>query len=255
MNLIISFLIYILVCFEFVHSSNNETQVQLLTKTIYPLNYSSLSDHSKNLTNNNNLIKLLTYLNQTEQVPNFGELLIKRWNDFYESNAVLFDLLSNMISRFQLQSIAASIASFINMIANFLVNSIGFRQTFLAPPNQLSLIWNGKSSEDDFRSEINSNPFSMASSSFDLDYNSVLSMDRKKRFLLPSEFYKMKAHKFNTLIAYKKWKLEQLFKIKVWLLLLLGRIKQAILGKNIIRDQDIDLLIRLFYPELFPTLH
>ena len=61
----------------------------------------------------------------------------------------------------------------------------------------------------------------------------------------------LKLLKMRLMFILVKWKLDAILKFKVWFLVIVMRFKQAIFGKNIIRDEDISLLVRLFFPELF----
>ena len=64
----------------------------------------------------------------------------------------------------------------------------------------------------------------------------------------------LKLYKLKLIYLLIRWKVEVLVKFNIWFLVIAARIKQAILGRHIIRDEDIDLLIRLFYPELFQPM-
>lgn len=236
----------------------SKSEPYLLQSTL-PLHFNpSESDHEQgSIPMNSTISKLATMLNHPDQMPDLLQIFSTRWSQFYQSNGPLLDLIVNLFSKFEIskpmQQIIQIVANFMDLFVNFLSNSLGFRAVLQSPGLDSSM----SSSPDSVKPKqfhlLDSDPFSLAS--IDPKWNELITIDRTKRFLLPAEYYRMKAHKFNTMIAFKKWKLEQFFKIKVWLLLLLGRIKQAILGKNIIRDEDINFLIRLFYPELYSMIH
>lgn len=63
----------------------------------------------------------------------------------------------------------------------------------------------------------------------------------------------LKIYKLKLTFTLIKWKLDAMLKFKVWFLVIIMRFKQAIFGRNVIRDEDISLLVRLFFPELFSS--
>lgn len=74
----------------------------------------------------------------------------------------------------------------------------------------------------------------------------------------PTESYRifpglieLKIYKLKLMFTLIKWKLDSMLKFKVWFLIIAMRFKQAVFGRNVIRDEDISLLVRLFFPELF----
>lgn len=67
-------------------------------------------------------------------------------------------------------------------------------------------------------------------------------------------FVELKVYKLQLMFHLIKWKIEQMIKFKVWLLVMSARFNQAVFGPAFVRDEDIQLLIRLFYPELFLPL-
>lgn len=61
----------------------------------------------------------------------------------------------------------------------------------------------------------------------------------------------LKLEKMRLTFILIKWKLDVWLKFTVFFWVIVLRFKQAIFGRNVIRDEDINLLIRLFFPELF----
>jgi len=86
---------------------------------------------------------------------------------------------------------------------------------------------------------------------------SLLQFDFQARFTrtITPGLIELKLYKLKLVYLLVKWKFESIVKLNVWLLVIVARVKQAILGRHVIRDEDINLLIHLFYPELFNSTH
>lgn len=224
-------------------------------------------------------LQLLRRLSELVELRTSNRLLLlltERLEKFFETNQPLLELASTLLQRVRvstgLERLFLLTAENLNLLLNYLANSLTLRrQKALAEKDDAEDPAGAGAAPATNRARTGTSGASSLDAGLDggldgfvdafpglptsVELQPLQEHLRSKRFLFYGDVIKMKVHKFNTLIAFKKWKVEQLIKFKVWLLVILGRLKQALFGKQIIRDEDVYLLVKLFYPEVYAAMH